>query len=113
MVATTGLYQAGWAGRLPDVGPGEPFWASSRDTADLLASGQAVIAPAGTPAPPAEPGWTANGSPGFAAGTSNSTCQVPGRYTVDGGPAERSPLVTIDGGPAERVSSGTLDGGNP
>ncbi len=74
MVATTTeLGQESWAGKLPNVAPGEAFWATSRDVPGLLAAGLAELAPEGTVAPPAEPAWTAWGSPGFGAGTSNST----------------------------------------
>lgn len=71
MIAEVELYQASWGGRLPDVSPGEVFWASSRDAPVLSAAGQATYAPPGTPAPPVEPAWTAHGSAGFGAGTSN------------------------------------------
>lgn len=71
MVALADLSQASWAGRLPDVTTGEAFWASSLDAPSLAADGLAENAPAGTIAPPAEPAWTAYGSPGFGAGTSN------------------------------------------
>jgi hypothetical protein len=73
MVAQAGLSVSSWAGRLPNVADGEAFWASSRDVTGLVAAGLAELAPPGTVAPPVEPAWTANGSPGFAAGTSNST----------------------------------------
>lgn len=73
MVALQPLSQAAWSGRLPDVTAGEAFWASTRDSASLIAAGLAEVAPAGTAAPPAEPAWTAYGSPGFGAGTSNCT----------------------------------------
>ncbi len=74
MVALQPLSQSSWAGRLPNVAVSEPFWASSRDTPGLIAAGLARLWQAGDPpAPPVEPAWTANGSPGFAAGTSNST----------------------------------------
>jgi hypothetical protein len=73
MVALQPLYQAAWSGRLPDVGIGSAFWASLRDAPVLAASGQAEYAPPGTVAPPAEPRWTAHGSAGFGAGTSNCT----------------------------------------
>lgn len=73
MLALQPLYQASWAGRLPNVPAGEAFWASSRDVPSLIAAGLAELAPPGTVAPPVEPRWTAHGSPGFGAGTSNST----------------------------------------
>lgn len=76
MIAETlpdgGLYQASWAGRLPDITTvGQVFWASSRDAPGLAAAGYASYAPEGTLAPPVEPPWTAHGSAGFGAGTSN------------------------------------------
>jgi len=73
MIAQTGLSQSSWAGQLPPVPAGQPFWASSRDVPGLIAAGQAIYAPSGTVAPPVEPAWCAHGTPGFAAGTSNST----------------------------------------
>jgi hypothetical protein len=71
MVALTALAQESWAGRLPDVQPGEAFWAALLDAPKLAAAGLAEYAPAGTVAPPAEPRWTAHGIAGFGAGTSN------------------------------------------
>lgn len=73
MIALAGLSQSSWAGRLPNISDGAAFWASSRDVPSLVAAGLAEIAPNGTVAPPVEPAWTAHGSPGFGAGTSNST----------------------------------------
>lgn len=73
MVALTELSQASWAGRLPNVTTGEAFWASPIDAPGLIAAGYAEIAPEGTVAPPPEPRWTVHGSPGFGAGTSNSS----------------------------------------
>ncbi len=71
MIAEAELSQSSWAGRLPDVAIGAAFWASSRDAPGLAAAGLASYAPEGTVAPPVEPRWTAWGSPGFGAGTSN------------------------------------------
>jgi hypothetical protein len=73
MIALQPLSRSTWAGRLPDLAVNEPFWASARDAVSLVASGQAEYAPPGTVAPPAEPAHTAHGSPGFGAGTSNSS----------------------------------------
>lgn len=73
MVALAELSQSSWAGKLPDVSPGEAFWASSRDVPSLISAGLAELAPDGTVAPPPEPRYTAYGSPGFGAGTSNSS----------------------------------------
>lgn len=73
MIALTGLSQSSWAGQLPPVTTGDAFWAASRDVPGLIASGYAEIAPEGTVAPPAEPRFTVHGSPGFGAGTSNSS----------------------------------------
>lgn len=44
-----------------------------REVPGLISGGWAEIAPEGTIAPPAEPRFTVHGSPGFAAGTSNSS----------------------------------------
>ena len=65
------LYQACWSGRLPNVEEGEAFWASSLDAPGLIAAGLAELAPPDTVAPPVEPRWTAHGTAGFGAGTSN------------------------------------------
>jgi len=73
MVALAELSVSSWAGRLPDVTVGEAFWASSRDVPSLVAAGLAELAPPDTVAPPVEPAYTAHGSPGFAAGTSNAS----------------------------------------
>ena len=73
MVSLQPLSQSSWAGQLPPVASGEVFWASSRDAPGLVADGQAIYAPPGTVAPPVEPQWTAHGTPGFGAGTSNCT----------------------------------------
>ena len=73
LVSVVPLSQQSWAGQLQPVAANEPFWASSRDVPGLIAAGQAIYAPSGTVAPPVEPAWCAHGTPGFAAGTSNST----------------------------------------
>ena len=73
MIALRPLAQQSWAGPLPDVADGDPFWASSLDAPGLAAAGFAEYAPAGTVAPLAEPAWTVRGVPGFGAATSNSS----------------------------------------
>lgn len=73
LVALTELAQSSWAGRLPDIGMGEAFWASVYDAPGLIAAGYAEVAPPDTVAPPSEPPYTAHGTPGFGAGTSNSS----------------------------------------
>lgn len=74
MVALERLYQAVWSGRLPDVLPGEPFWADSSDQPNLINAGLARNWQEGDPAlPGVEPPYTANQIPGFGAGTSNSS----------------------------------------
>jgi hypothetical protein len=72
MVAVVELYQSLWSGRLPNVMPGSLFWAKPADSAQLLAAGYATIAPPGSVLAP-EPPYTANGSAGVAAGTSNAS----------------------------------------
>lgn len=120
MIAQVELAQAAWSGRLPNVSVNEPFWASARDAVALVAAGYAEYAPPGTVAPPIEPAWTAHGTPGFGAGTSNSSHQwvpSPGG-TADGGTASRPwPQQyggVIDGGPGAGggTPAGTLDGGS-
>lgn len=73
LVALAELARSSWAGRLPDVSVGDPFWCSPLDAPGLIAAGYAEIAPEGTVAPPPEPRYTARGVPGFGAGTSNSS----------------------------------------
>jgi hypothetical protein len=73
MVSLQPLSQAAWSGQLPAIPENTAFWASSRDVQSLIAAGLAELAPPDTVAPPVEPAWTAWGSPGFGAGTSNST----------------------------------------
>lgn len=73
MVSLQPLSQQSWAGQLAPISANEAFWASSRDVPSLIANGQAELAPEGTVAPPVEPAHTAHGSPGFGAGTSNSS----------------------------------------
>lgn len=73
LVSLQPLTQSSWAGRLPNIPANQPFWASSRDAPGLIAAGFAEPAPSGTTAPPVEPPLTAHGTPGFAAGTSNSS----------------------------------------
>jgi hypothetical protein len=68
-----GLNRSAWSGRLPNVNTGEAFWAPARNAVSLVAAGQAEYAPDGTVAPPPEPPNTVHGTPGFAAGTSNSS----------------------------------------
>jgi hypothetical protein len=70
MVANVELYQATWAGRLPNVQPGQLFWASGRDAVNLRNNGYAADAPPGSYLLP-EPPYTAYGSPGVGAGVSN------------------------------------------
>ena len=71
-VSSAPLYQNLPAGRLPDIGIGEAFWASSLDAPNLVSAGMARPWQAGDPpAPPVEPAWTAHGIPGFGSGTSN------------------------------------------
>lgn len=73
LIALRPLEQGSWAGRLPNVSVNEPFWASARDAVWLVADGFAEYAPDGTVAPPPEPAHTVHGTPGFGAGTSNSS----------------------------------------
>jgi hypothetical protein len=115
MVSVVPLSQQSWAGQLQNVGTGQPFWASSRDVPGLVAAGQAVYAPSGTPAPPVEPAYTAHGTPGFAAGTSNSSS--PGLPVLPsvlaGGPAGGSRTATVSGGGAAAAyPAGVVSGGN-
>ena len=72
LVALMELEQAGWAGRLPEVQAGSPFWARTDQSAELVAGGLAAYAPSGTQLRP-EPPHTAHGTPGVAAGTSNAS----------------------------------------
>lgn len=71
MVSLKPLSQSSWAGQLTPIAANQVFWAMTRDAPGLVANGQAVYAPPGTIAPSPEPRYTAHGSPGFGAGTSN------------------------------------------
>lgn len=74
MTALTRLQQTAWSGRLPDVAAGVPFWCKQSDVQPLITAGYARYWQAGDPpAPPAEPNWTAHGSAGVAAGTTNTS----------------------------------------
>lgn len=74
MTALTPLQQTTWAGRLPNVAAGQPFWCKQIDVLPLMSAGYARAWQAGDPpAPPWEPPHTANGIPGIAAGTTNSS----------------------------------------
>ena len=73
MVSLQPLNRASWAGQLAPVAANTAFWAMTRDAPGLVADGQAVYAPPDTVAPPVEPPHTVHGSPGFGAGTSNSS----------------------------------------
>lgn len=73
MVCLKPLRQETWAGYLAPIAVGDAFWAEARSVSWLVADGYAENAPAGTVAPPVEPRYTAHGSPGFGAGTSNSS----------------------------------------
>lgn len=71
LVASVRLYQASAAARMPDILPGQAFWADDSESGSLVAGGLAVIAPQGTIAPPAEPAWTTAQTPGLGRGVSN------------------------------------------
>jgi len=73
LVALQTLTQALPSGRLPDVQPGQAFWAKARDVNWLVQDGYAEYPPENTPVPPSEPRLTAHGSPGAGAGTSNAS----------------------------------------
>lgn len=73
LLALQPLSRSSWAGRLPNLATGDPFWSDSREAPGLIAAGQAEIAPPNTVAPHPEPAHTVHGTPGFGAGTSNSS----------------------------------------
>jgi len=74
MTALAVLCQSTWAGRLADVQPGQAFWARYADQAGLIEAGLARGWQAGDPPAPApEPAYTAHGTAGFGAGTTNSS----------------------------------------
>jgi hypothetical protein len=73
MVSQVNLKQYSQAGPLPPVAAGVAFWANSRQAPILARAGLAIYAPEGTVAPPPEPGWTVNGQPGMASGTTNAS----------------------------------------
>lgn len=74
MTALQILSRSAWSGRLPNVTPGESFWADPKQVPNLISAGLARLWQAGDPpAPPPEPPYTAHGSAGFGAGTTNSS----------------------------------------
>jgi len=74
MLALVELQQTGWAGRLPNVAAGDPFWAKPRDAELLINAGYAREWTQGDPPMPApEPPYTAHGTPGVAVGTTNAS----------------------------------------
>jgi hypothetical protein len=68
-LVTVGRYDQ--SGQLPPVQAGEAFFVVERDTAGLVANGQAAYAPVGTPLPQPEPPWTVTMVPGLGRATSN------------------------------------------
>jgi hypothetical protein len=89
MIALQELYQALWSGRIPNVAPGQPFWARYADSSGLIAGGLARLWVSGSdPAmPPPEQPNTAHGIPGFGNGTANSSPGV--QLPVYAGPPPR------------------------
>jgi len=88
MIALQELYQALWSGRIPNVAPGQPFWARYADSSGLIAGGLARLWVNGDPAmPPPEQPNTAHGVPGFGNGTANSSPGV--QLPVYAGPPPR------------------------
>lgn len=74
MTALTELQQTAWSGRLPNVAPGQPFWCKQQDVGPLTSAGYARAWQQGDPvAPLPEPPYTAHGTPGIAAGTTNAS----------------------------------------
>lgn len=74
MTALVTLQQTAWSGRLPNVAAGQPFWCKPVDVGPLTSAGYARAWQAGDPPAPApEPRYTANGTAGVAAGTTNSS----------------------------------------
>ena len=74
MVALEVLFQATWAGRLPNVQVGQSFWAKYGDSQGLISGGQARLWQAGDPpAPPPEPPNTVRQVAGFSAGATNGS----------------------------------------
>ena len=114
LVSVVPLSQQSWAGQLQPVAANEPFWASSRDVPGLIAAGQAIYAPSGTIAPPVEPPYTAHGTPGFAAGTSNSSSPGPPVIPalIDAGRASGSSAYVISGGTAPGSGPAVIGGGD-
>ncbi len=57
---------------LPPIQAGQVFWADSDELPGLVATGQATVAPPGTPYPRPLP-YTVRGQPGFGRGAANSS----------------------------------------
>lgn len=89
MIALQVLFRSTWAGKLPDVQPGDPFWARYADSQGLIDGLLARLWTAGDPAmPPPEPDHTVRGVAGLAAGTSNNSPGL-GLVTPAGPPPSR------------------------
>jgi hypothetical protein len=73
MIALTTLAQWAQAGRLPDIAPGQPFWALASQQAELAAAGLATLAPSGTSQPSPVGHYAAGGWPGLGKATANSS----------------------------------------
>lgn len=73
LVALVELQQTGWAGRLPNVQVGGSFWCKPVDVEPLISAGYARPWVNGDPVIAPEPPYTAHGTPGIAAGTSNAS----------------------------------------
>lgn len=74
MVALARLFHSTQSGRLPDILPGQSFWASGKDAPNLLSGGQARAWQTGDPAaPPPNPGRSVRGQMGLGTGTSNAS----------------------------------------
>jgi hypothetical protein len=73
MIALVELAQWSWAGRWPNVQPGQALWVRADQVPGLTTAGY-IRAPQNgdPPQPPPEPALTVRGQPGFAAGTTNS-----------------------------------------
>lgn len=74
MVALARLSHSTQSGRLPDILPGQSFWASGKDAPNLLAGGLARSWMTGDPAAPApNPPRSVRGQMALGNGTSNSS----------------------------------------
>ena len=72
MIASVQLPAQNQSGKLPDIQAGQAFFTDPDFVQELVSSGKATVAPAGTP-PPRQPPYSVRGVAGLGRGASNSS----------------------------------------